>query len=58
MITLPHIGGIAQETESLKVPDVYVSSHSNATDIIYFETIEEYEQYKLEHFNKITEDEI
>ncbi len=55
MITLPHIGGIAQETESLKVPDVYVSSHSNATDIIYFETIEEYEQYKLDNFPQVNE---
>lgn len=54
MITI-HIGGITQETESLKVSDVYVSSHSNATDIIYFETIEEYEQYKLDNFPQVNE---
>ena len=52
MIILPHIKGIPQETESIKVPNIYVASHSNASHIIYFETSEEYEIFKNEHFPK------
>jgi len=57
MITLQHIQGIAIETETEKIPKNYVASHSNATEIIYFENYEEYEAYKLEHFPKPTEEE-
>ncbi len=52
MITLKHNNGIAVETELQKIPKKYVANHSNATEIIYFESVEEYETYKLEHFPK------
>lgn len=52
MITLKHNNGLPIETTTVKVPKTYVASHSNATDIIYFETVEEYETYKNEHFPK------
>lgn len=52
MITLKHNNGLPIETKTVKVPTTYIASHSNATEIIYFETIEEYEQYKTEHFPK------
>ena len=52
MITLKHNNGLPIETTTVKVPTIYVARHSNATDIIYFETVEEYETYKSVHFPK------
>lgn len=57
MITLKHNNGLPIETKTVKVPKTYVASHSNATEIIFFENYEEYEAYKLEHFPKPEEEE-
>lgn len=48
MIVLPHINGITQG----EAPTAYVACHSNATEIIYFENKEEYEEYKEKYFPK------
>jgi len=53
MITLKHNNGLPIETKTVKVPKTYVASHSNATELIFFETQEEYDAYMLEHFPPI-----
>jgi len=50
MIILKHSGGIPIETEIVKVPKIYVANLSNATDIIFFETKEEYNNYMNEKY--------
>lgn len=56
MIVLNHINGLPIETKTVKVPMTYTACYSNATEVIFFETVEEYEQYKLEHFPQVDEE--
>ncbi len=52
MITIPHIDGIVSDKDAKKIPLNFVAKHSIGSEWIYFETVEEYEVYKLEHFPK------
>lgn len=50
MITIPHTNGVISEENKELIPTTFVARHSNGSEWIYFETHEEYEVYKLEHF--------
>lgn len=50
MITIKHTNGIIADKDKEKIPNKFVAKHSNGVEWVYFETVEEYEAYKLEHF--------
>lgn len=57
MITIPHIQGVIAEKDQKKIPKTYVAKHSNGKEWIFFETNQEYEEYKSIHFPPPTEEE-
>jgi len=52
MITISHINGVVSDKDLKKIPTNYVAKHSTGNEWIFFETKEEYEQYKLDNFPK------
>lgn len=52
MITIPYTQGIISTENEKLIPKNYVAKHSNGVSWIFFETTEEYENYKSEHFPK------
>lgn len=52
MIKIKHTAGEIAAKDLKKVPPTFIAKHSNGIEWIYFETTEEYENYKSEHFPK------
>lgn len=52
MIKVPHIKGFISEENKVLIPKEYVAKHSNGMEWLFFETSEEYENFKNEHFPK------
>lgn len=57
MITIPHIQGVISAKDLKKVPKKFVAKHSTGNNWLFFETTQEYEDYKELHFPKPTPEE-
>ena len=51
MIIITHKDGIISSTNLKKVPKNFVAKHSNGSEWLFFQTEEEYEEYKLQNFD-------
>ena len=50
MITIKHTNGIISEVDLKKVPETCFGKHSNGTEWLFFETLEEKDKFYADNF--------